>query len=238
MSYFTAKLILGSLLFLCGLCAAVAMLTVMGKTEKKMNAATLRRIHRAAGAVFLLLLLILAVMGSSFWSKAGDGLATRAVLHAVLAATLFIILIFKIAIARFYKQLLRMVPSLGVAVFCLSFVVFFISGGYYSLRLLLHTDEPPDRAQPAGTETRGRIDSGQKIFAGKCASCHRTDSEEKTIGPGLENILIKDSLPHSGRPATVANILAQLERPVLTMPSFTDLTEQELADLIAYLKTL
>ncbi|MBN1223536.1 MAG: cytochrome c [Candidatus Aminicenantes bacterium] len=238
MSYYTTKLILGSVLFLSGFAATVTMLTVMGKAEKKLSTAILRKIHKIAGFIFFLLLITLTVMGTKFWSNSGDQISFRAVLHAVLAGSLFIIFFLKVSIVRFYKQLLKMAPSLGLTVFCLSFVVFFISGGYYGLRLLHSPDASAGQIQVYQTEISGRIDFGRRIFENKCATCHRADSEEKTIGPGFKGLLKKATLPHSGRPATVDNILKQLKRPVLTMPAFTNLTEQKLADLIAYLHML
>jgi len=238
MSYFTIKLILGSIFLLAGLGASLTMLTVMGKAEKRMSGVTLRRMHKMFGLLFLTLFLILGVMGSKFWATTGDGISTRAVFHAVLAAGLFIIFILKIGIIKFYKQFLRFVPSLGMTVFCLSFVIFFISGGYFALRTFLAYSPPPETTQVTDVQVQGNIEVGKALFDTKCASCHLADSEEKKMGPGLKDLLYKDTLPHSGRPATVENVLFQLEKPVLTMPAFKDLTKQDAADLIAYIKTL
>lgn len=238
MSFFTTKLIFGSIFFVAGLGATIAMLTLMGKAEKKMSAVTLRKIHKMLGFVFLTLFLVLGIMGSIFWATKGDDISTRAVLHAVLAAGLFIIFILKIGIIRFYRQFLSIAPSLGMAVFCLSFVVFFISGGFFTLRTLSAPRSPTELIQTLPVQIQGSIDRGRALFETKCFSCHLADSKEKKIGPGLRDLLSEDTLPHSGRPATVENILSQLERPILAMPAFKNLSEQELADLIAYLKTL
>jgi len=238
MSFFTTKLILGSVFFLVGLGATMTMLTVMGKPEKKMSVASLRKTHKLLGFVFLILFLILGIMGSRFWGVTGDDLSTRAVLHAVLASGLFIVFMLKIVIIQFYKQFMRMAPSLGMTVFCLSFVVFIISGGYYTLRTLSTPVVPVEQGQINSSEIQGNFEAGKIIYDTKCASCHMADSKEKRIGPGLKDLLFKKALPHSGRPATVENIIAQLERPVLTMPAFKNFSQQEKADLIAYMKTL
>jgi cytochrome c1 len=58
------------------------------------------------------------------------------------------------------------------------------------------------------------------------------------MGPGLKDLFNKEKLPYSGRPPTVENVKQQLIQPALVMPSYTKLTDQEMADLIAYLKTL
>jgi cytochrome c2 len=216
----------------------MTMLVVMGKSEKKMSVVTLRKMHKVSGFVFLILFLVLGFMGFKFWAVAGDDISTRAVLHAVFAVGLFIIFILKITIIQFFKQFLKMAPGLGMTVFCLSFVVFVISGGHYALRTISAAGSPMEQTPVSTSRVEGDIGAGKALYDAKCASCHLTDSEEKKIGPGLKDLLYKESLPHSGRPATVENILSQLERPVLTMPAYKNLTEQELSDLITYLKTL
>jgi mono/diheme cytochrome c family protein len=84
----------------------------------------------------------------------------------------------------------------------------------------------------------GRVLMGRALFEAKCSFCHYVDREETKIGPGLKGVLAKASLPASGRPATPDNIRSQLGSPVGKMPAFASLSEQELADLLAYLKTL
>ena len=64
------------------------------------------------------------------------------------------------------------------------------------------------------------------------------DSKNTKDGPGLRDLFKKKNLPYSGRPATAANVRRQLLRPAMAMPSFAKLSDQEIADLIAYLKTL
>jgi cytochrome c1 len=51
-------------------------------------------------------------------------------------------------------------------------------------------------------------------------------------------LFAKPSLPASGKPVTEENIRQQLVRPARSMPSFAGLTAQEVADLMAFLKTL
>ncbi|MCK7470384.1 MAG: cytochrome c [Desulfomicrobium escambiense] len=59
-----------------------------------------------------------------------------------------------------------------------------------------------------------------------------------TVGPGLKGILKGSSLPASGKPATPENIALQLKKPLGKMPSFAHMTDEEVANLLAYLKTL
>jgi len=247
MSFFITKVILGTILFLSGLGATLTMLTLQGKAEKKTSPTTLRKLHKFFGFIFFLLLLVLAFMGLRYWASVGDGISTRAVFHVVLALALFIVFFTKVVIVQFFKQFLKMAPTLGLIVFCLSFIVFVISGKFYILREYYSAPTAEISETSSATEItdnsttkqiQGRIGDGKTIFDSKCLPCHSPDTEERKIGPSLMGLLKKDSLPHTGNSATVENIKKQLIRPALTMPAFKDFTEKELADLFAYLRTI
>jgi mono/diheme cytochrome c family protein len=211
---------------------------MMGKTEKKISPKTLRKIHIISGRLFLLLLLPLFFLGLRYWAKIGDQASVRAVFHAVLALGLIIIFLLKVAIVKFYKQFLRFAPVMGILVFGFAFVVFSISAGFYAVKALSTDPIPSEEINAAPSEIFGSAEQGASFFNTNCLSCHYVDTEDKKLGPGLKNLLKKEILPHSGRTATVENVKQQLIRPALVMPSFTKLTDQEMADLIAYLKTL
>ncbi len=235
MSYFIAKAILGTIFFLSGLGATLTMLLLMGRAEKKTSPATLKKLHKFFGSIFFLLLLVLAFMGLRYWASVGDNISTRAVMHAVLASALFIVFFTKVAIVQFFKQFLKMAPTLGLIVFCLSFVVFVISGKFYILRGYY---SPQITETSSAFQIQGRIGEGKEIYDRLCRTCHSADSEEKRIGPSLMAVLKKDTLPHTAKPATKENIKQQLLRPAFTMPAFKNFTDQEFADLLAYLETL
>lgn len=238
MSFFITKVILGTIFFLSGLGATLTMLILMGRAEKKTSPTTLRKLHKFFGFIFFLLLLVLAFMGLRYWASVGDDISTRAVMHGILALALFIVFFTKVAIIQFFKQFLKMAPTLGLIVFCLSFVVFVISGKFYILRGYYSSPAGEITEISTNAQIQGRTGEGNNIFDSKCLPCHSPDTEERKIGPSLMGLLKKDSLPHTGNPATVENIKKQLIRPALTMPAFKDFTEQEVADIIAYLKTI
>lgn len=238
MSLFLIKSILSIVFLISGLVAIICMLTLMGKTEKKVSAAFLRKLHKISGFVFFALLLVISYFCLKYWAMVGDQVSTRAVFHGVLALALLIIFILKISIVQFYKQFLRFAPVMGMVVFCLAFVVFSTSGGYYLLRTLYSNPEQVKTSTITQAKIQGRIDNGKILFQNKCISCHFTEKEDKKIGPGLKNLLKNEKLPQSGRRATVENVKQQLIRPILKMPSFANLSEQEFADLFAYLETL
>ena len=236
MSVFLLKSILAIALLITGLSAALAMLVSMGRAEKKANPATLRKVHRVAGYMFALLLLVLAVLGTKIFVGSGDALSHRAVLHAFLALFLLFIFLLKIVLVRFYKSFVRIVPGLGMAVLVLFLVVFSVSAGYFLLRSALKADPLP-AARPASL-LRGDVKKGSDLFARNCAPCHYSDSEDNKIGPGLKGLFQKGRLPMSGRAVTEENVRRQMKSPFRSMPSFGSLTQQEIADLVGYLKTL
>jgi hypothetical protein len=236
MSFFLIKTIIGAIFLIVGIFAVMTMLTIMGKQEKKTPASRLRKWHKLFGILFLTLMLANAVLGLRYWAQAGDALSTRAVLHAVLALALVITLLLKLAVVKIYMNFLRFAPSLGILVFCLGFVVFSMSGGFYSLRALLGT---PDPGAPLTVDKPlGDSQAGALVFETRCSSCHYADKEDALFGPGLAGILKKETLPSSGRTASVANIKSQLLKPYRSMPAFDMLSENELMDLLAYMKTL
>lgn len=238
MSFFVIKTIIAGILFIAGLFALLTMLTLMGKTEHKSSPKSLRRLHKISGFIFTLLLLVNSYLGLKYWAEAGDQLSTRAVFHGVLALGLLIILILKIVIVQFYKQFLKFAPVMGITVFALTFIVFSVSAGHFLLRTIYAQPVTSELATPSTSSLEGSKERGVSLFTSKCASCHSADSEEARNGPGLKNLLKKENLPSSNRPASDKNILLQLKRPWRVMPAFSSLSEQELADLISYLKTI
>jgi len=240
MSFFIFKSILAILFLLAAIIAVISMLSLMGKSEtkRKTSAQLLRKMHRVAGFVFTGLLLLISYFCLKYWAMAGDQLSTRAVLHGILSLTLIIIFILKISIVQYYKQFLRFVPIMGMTVFVLSFLAFSTSAGFFFLRILATGPESPEISEFSQTPHQGNAEKGAALFKSECLSCHHADKEENKQGPGLKNILKREKLPFSKRPANVDNIKKQLKTPFLAMPSFTSISEQEIADLMAYLKTL
>ncbi len=238
MSLFMIKSILAVFFLLAALIAVICMLSLMGKAERKVSAQLLRKMHRVAGFVFTSLLLLISYFCLKYWAMVGDQISTRAVLHGVLSLALIIVFILKISIVQYYKQFLRFVPIMGMIVFVLSFMVFSTSAGFFFLRTLGARAESSDISEPAQTPPQGSTEKGAALFKSKCLSCHFADKEESKQGPGLKNVLKKEKLPFSKRPSNIENIKKQLKTPFLTMPSFVSLSQHEIADLIAYLKTL
>ena len=77
------------------------MFALMGKTERKISATFLRRMHKSAGFIFAILLLIISYFCIRYVAMVGDQLSGRAVMHSVLSLALFIVLAIKISIVQF-----------------------------------------------------------------------------------------------------------------------------------------
>jgi mono/diheme cytochrome c family protein len=170
-------------------------------------------------------------------------MSNRAVLHSVLALGLIGVLIVKILIVQFYREFMRFVPTLGIVLFILAFVVFFTSAGYYFLmgasgRAAVEASTVAAAGEPSMPDLEGDAAAGEAVFTGNCASCHAADTEDWFMGPGLKGVLARETLSAVGKPATLENVWVQIVNPVGTMPAFTSFSDREMADLLAYMETL
>ena len=239
MSFFAIKTMLAVLLVAAGLTAAISMLTLMGKPERRVSVGALRTTHKTAGYVFVGLLVILAVMGVRYLAAAGDGLALRGVLHWTLAVALILILALKLAIVRVFKQFVKFAPVLGMTVVAMALLVAAISAGFFAVTRGRTPTAEAGRPAVESAQLVGDAALGESTFATNCANCHDAASTETRIGPGLAGLFDRGELPSSGRPVTRANVRAQIVTPLGNMPSFQSfLSDERLTDLLAYIETL
>ena len=83
----------------------------------------------------------------------------------------------------------------------------------------------------------GDAGKGEEVFA-QCGVCHHADKVEKKMGPGLKGLFKKDKLAN-GKPVSDANVMAVINDGGSGMPAYKEmLSDEERADLLAYLKTL
>jgi mono/diheme cytochrome c family protein len=156
------KLAVSIIFIAVGTVAVLTMLYVMGRPEKKISPGAMRNTHRVMGIIFTLLLLLLGWIGARFVGTMGDGMSLRAVFHAVLAVSLVAVLLMKILIVKFYRELMRFVPTMGLIVFALALVVFFTSAGFHFARYMR-----PE--SPAMTGEVGDAGTGEDAGAGALA---------------------------------------------------------------------
>jgi mono/diheme cytochrome c family protein len=144
----------------------------------------------------------------------------------VLASFLLILLI----LAVIFSLQAQAVESRNLLIYllCLLNVVFL---GFFGGQLVYGVKEP------AGAESQGAAASGALVFQQNCAACHHADSTDSKIGPGLKGIFKQDEFPVSGWPANEENFRKQLKTPFSKMPSFAQLSDEQIDELIAYLKS-
>jgi len=81
------------------------------------------------------------------------------------------------------------------------------------------------------------VAAGKEVFD-QCSVCHNADSDEKKMGPGLKGLMKKAKMKN-GKAPTEANVQGIIKAGGNGMPAYEDmLSKDELANLMAYLKTL
>ncbi len=92
---------------------------------------------------------------------------------------------------------------------------------------------PPSKPASEWTPQEAR---GAQVYQQNCARCHYPNNTYSLHGPGLQAITKIKSMP-SGAPPTDERLSAVILRGRNMMPA-TPLSDDQLNDLLAYLKTL
>lgn len=92
---------------------------------------------------------------------------------------------------------------------------------------------PPSKPESQFTDQERR---GQQVYNRDCAKCHYPTNTRSLHGPGLQAITKVKAMP-SGAPPTDERLTAVILRGRNMMPG-TQLSDDQLNDLLAYLKTL
>jgi len=248
MSLVTVKFWLTLALFGSATVTLLTMLTLMGREERSVSPGTLRTLHRAFGYIALVLAVVVGVVGYRLAAAAGASITHRAVLHATVAGAFFAVFLFKVAVARHYRQFLKYMPALGLIAFALLFAVVSVTAGFRIARVIW----PPPRAGVASEQVAeeddgsplellaaGDVGQGGEVFAAYCSGCYAAESTEYRVGPGLMGLADRELGERGTREDAFEEIVAQVLTPTGTMPAFESvLSDEELADLLAYLDTL
>lgn len=246
MNVFMLKSVLSIFIVLLALAAAFTMFEVFGRAEKKYNVERLKKLHRWNGRLYVIIYLAIAYFCLEHIAHTKAELSSRAAFHSVFSLSVAALLALKVAYVRFYKQFYAYAKTVGLLTVLLTFGMAGTSAGYYLIVTKFGT-EPFFRV--AANEAKGKetililldpesIGRGKELYDSKCYSCHDPDSTKPIVGPGHKGLLKTPRLPSSGKPATVENIITQIRRPYGNMPSFDYLSDEEMADIIAYLNTL
>ncbi len=257
MTIFLLKSTLSLLLLLPAFYGMYAMYAVFGRAPDADRVASLKRRHRAAGYVFVVLFLAVSYLCVDFAVAARTEPTPRAALHILLALAIAALFTVKVLFLRVFRKFYEQAKAIGTAIGILSFVLVGISAGYYLAVSRFSQDRTIDRSahyalrgpflavkqisplESGAIRTDPRsIERGKGVFESRCASCHDPHSTRTIVGPGLQGLLKRPKLPMSGHPATAESIRFQLKQPLGRMPSFAYLSADEVEDLIAYLNTL
>jgi cytochrome c2 len=94
-------------------------------------------------------------------------------------------------------------------------------------------------ANKAAASKSGSATKGKDVFDQKCAMCHNADSDQKKIGPGLKGLFKRGTFTVNNSKVTEQNLKTWIENGDSMMPPFKEaLEEQQIRDVIAYVKTL
>jgi mono/diheme cytochrome c family protein len=92
---------------------------------------------------------------------------------------------------------------------------------------------PPSKPESEWTQQEAR---GAQVYKQDCARCHYPNNTHSLHGPGLQAITKVKAMP-SGMPPTDERITTVILRGRNMMPA-TQLPDDQLNDLLAYLRTL
>jgi mono/diheme cytochrome c family protein len=101
--------------------------------------------------------------------------------------------------------------------------------------------DPPAKTAPkkAAASKGGSATKGKALFDEKCGICHFADSDAKKIGPGLKGLNKRGTFSVNNNKVTDENLKTWIENGDSLMPPFKEvLEEQQIKDVIAYVKTL
>ena len=232
------------------------MFEVLGRSERKYSIDKLKRIHKISGIVYMFIFLAIAYFCLHYIVSAKPELSSRASLHSLLAVVILVLFGIKLSFIKAYRQFYDHVKNIGLIIAVLTFGLVSSSGGYYLLVTEFGIDKSFDRliqykegiaiekdknkkSQEILIKTDAEsIGRGKNLFNSKCNFCHEAYSTETKIGPGLKGLLTNPRLPVSKYPAVPERIIKQLQQPFDSMPPFDYLTDEEMADILAFLNTL
>lgn len=240
--------------------AIVAMFTmfeIFGRDTIKYKVPGLKLAHRINGIIYSILFLYLTYLCLVFLMATKVELSSRVTFHSVFSLTIITLLAVKLSFIRVYKKYYGQARVLGLVIALTTFGMVGTSGIYYLLVSEFGTNNTvanamqsmiEEPAQTAGNKVTSdnlllitdaeSSNRGKKLFEESCSFCHDPYSTNSLVGPGLKGILKNPTLPSSKRPSTPENITTQLKTPYKRMPSFSNLSQDNITDLIAFLNTL
>jgi cytochrome c2 len=237
--------------------AIYTMFEIFGRDTQKHNIGKFKTVHKVNGIIYALLFLFITYYCLNFIISSKVELSSRATFHSIFALTILVLLCLKISIIRIYRQFYTQARILGLLIALITFGMIGTSGIYYLLVSEFGThssfakgvtyQSKDSTKKLAGQSNEDEaivnnnsesIGKGKILFEENCLFCHDPYSTQPKMGPGLMGILKNPLFPVSKKEATPENIIKQLKEPYGQMPSFTNLQDDAIDDLIAFLDTL
>ena len=98
--------------------------------------------------------------------------------------------------------------------------------------------QKPAEKKPAPAAARGNVAKGKVVYANYCDVCHYSANTSKKIGPGLKGIYKRGKFA-DGKKVDDTTMREWIIKGGVDMPSFDgQLNDEQIKDLIAYLRTL
>ena len=254
---FFYKSLVSLLMIPSAIIALFTMFEIFGRDTIKYNVSRLKLLHRINGLIFIILFLYLSYLCLNFLMATKVELSSRVTFHSVFSLTIITLLTVKISFIKFYKKFYGQARILGLVAALTTFGMVGTSGIYYLLVSEFGTDNKvanamqskvaqPDKTSgnqtavgsPLLSTDTESITRGKKLFEESCSFCHDPYSTNSMVGPGLKGILKNPTLPSSKHPSTPENIATQFKAPYNRMPSFSNLSQDNVVDLISFLNTL
>jgi len=158
-----------SLLWLAvGLTAVVTMAEFLGRTKSSRSAGK-KRMHRIAGYAFAILYVVFLTGMFGRLNRFGPPRGLWIGLHAYLGVVICVLLLVKILIARRYRKYMSALPSIGVFLFGLAFVIVIMSGLW---RLGARASSARVSVTYRGRSGHGSVALGRRVTYLKCSRCH------------------------------------------------------------------
>lgn len=156
MNYLIKSLLALGLVIL-GLINFLTMYEALAGQRTRFSPEVLKKIHRFSGILFIIIFLYLSYLCKVGIANNPYDFSPRAIIHTVLAVTIFILLAIKILSIKFYRGFYTDAITLGKASLVMTLVLFAISGGYYFLLLF-----PKDN-------------TGAFLVQNRCVRCHNLE---------------------------------------------------------------
>jgi len=164
--------ILSGIFLVVGATAVYFMMAKMGRKEAA-HPERYTRLHRWFGWIFVVLFLVLFISMLERIESYYEESSPRITFHVVLSVALFLLILVKVSIPRFFKMLGKHLFLLGIGVYLTAFTLVTITAGYY---IIWKYEDEPYISHAEIPEHIKDINLGKELFIVKCSTCHLLES--------------------------------------------------------------